>query len=299
MIDTTRTTSFGTAASDGPIVYPATGERSPRSPWRLTAIALGLALLLGTLGGGWIFSRFFNGPTDTALATTAQETTKNSGAPNVAAPPSPAPVAPLGPRDAAGLSARIALLEERLARISLAANSASGNAAKAESILVAFAARRSIDRGLGLGAMEAQLRLRFGETQPNAVRSILSAAARPVLQEELIQRLYALRATVLTDANAGWMARVGNSLSSLIVIRSADAPSQIPQRRYERAQRALSTGQLDAAIVEVGAMPGGSDPLVQAWLNDARRLNDAQRALDLIEAAAIIEPGENRDASVQ
>src|SRR3546814_3562519 len=35
------------------------------------------------------------------------------------------------------------------------------------SLLIAFAARRALDRGLSLGYLEAQLRLRFGDDQPN------------------------------------------------------------------------------------------------------------------------------------
>lgn len=295
MNDFTTTTSepVQEQPANGPVIYPATGPEQQRSPWRLTMIAVLLAVILGALLGGWLFSQWQSTTPAHAVKTAAtpaneQETLQ--------------PTAQLtsriaGPVDESTLSARMSTLEERLARLSVVADSASGNAAKAESILVAFAARRAIDRGLGLGSMEAQLRVRFGDTQPNAVQSILRAAARPVLEEDLIQRLDALRPVLMIDSGAGWMRRVSNSISGLIVLRRADAPSQLPIQQYERARRALISGRIGSAITEIEHMPGSGDAQVQGWLTDARRLNDARRALDLIEAAAIIEPGENRAPS--
>lgn len=292
----TFTRTRDTATADGPVIYPATGVERASSPWRLTTIALLLTLVLGVVAGGWLFSYFWKGDAaDQTIAGNppASDSPAASAENRASAPDSAAQAAiaaPVAVAQPVELSARIAALEERLARISVAADSASGNAAKAESILVAFAARRAIDRGLSLGAMEAQVRLRFGESQPNAVQSILSATARPVLQEDLIQRLESLRPTLLADSEASMFSRIGDSLSSLIVLRRAEAPSQVPTRKFERAQRALASGRLDVAIIEVEGMPGGRNPAVQSWLTDARRLNDARRALDLIEAAAIIEP---------
>lgn len=282
-----------------PTIYPATVEGRPRSPWRLTLVAVVLTLLLGAVGGGWLVL-YYNERTLSAAGGTTQATPPAEGKVPVAAAPPVAPrplvTQPMTSGDAATMTARVAQIEERLARLSLATESASGNAAKAEAILVAFAARRALDRGLPLGPMEAQLRVRFAETQPNAVESILSASARPVTQEELLQRLDAMRPVAMADETAGWLTRMGNSLSSLIVIRDADAPSSAPVRRFERAQRAVAGDRVDEAIGEVMALPGANNALVQQWLTDARRYNDARRALDLIETAAIIEPGENREA---
>lgn len=279
----------------GPTIHPATGSQRASAPWRLTTIALALTLLLGAIGGGWIASVW--------MERSAAAETKARPDPATTPPQQPAVVAqPLNNMPsslpAAGqpaeISARIAALEERLSRLSIEANSVSGNAARAEAILVAFAARRAIDRGLSLGVMEAQVRLRFGETQPNAVASILSATARPVLQEDLIQRLDALGPSLMSSGDADWLSRIGNSVSSLIVLRPSNAPSQVPVQKLQRAQRALAAGRLDAAITEVESLPGGGSEAARSWINDARRLHDARRALDLIEAAAIIEPGDSR-----
>ncbi|MCU0728898.1 MAG: MICOS complex subunit MIC60 [Sphingopyxis sp.] len=294
---------FGTTADGGAAAQLTAQQRKAgRSPWRLTVIALLLAMLLGAVGGGWLMMRWFAPQPSPALV---QRPTTNATPANVAPRGLPAgvvatPAAPLAAAPAptlaqtAELSARVAMLEERLARITMAADSASGNVARAEAILVAFAARRAIDRGVGLGSMEAQLRLRFGDTQPNAIESILSAAADPITREELAARLQGIRSVALADSDSGWLTRMGNSLSSLIKIRRADAPSLEPVQRFDRATRALSIGQLDQAIVEVETLPGHSNAAVQYWLRDARRYHNAHRALDIIETAALVEPAQNR-----
>src|SRR3546814_12596719 len=74
-------------------------------------------------------------------------------------------------------------------RSTLQAASASGNATRAEGLLIAFAARRALDRGLSLGYLEAQLRLRFGDDQPNAVKTIIDTARDPITLEQLRSKL--------------------------------------------------------------------------------------------------------------
>lgn len=281
-----------------PVIHPATSDLSHRSPWRLTVIAVVMTLLVGGIGGGWLALRFQDEPIITGMdrpQAAAQATVGPAaqGVPPVAAVPAPS-TAELSPQDTASVGARLTMLEERLARITLAAESASGNAARAEALLLAFAARRSIERGFPLGPMEAQLRVRFGDTQPNAVNSILGASANPVTNEDLLQQLDDLRPVLMSNIASGWLTRLRGSLSSLIVVRSADTPSSLPQRRLERARRAVAEGRLDQAITEVEALPGHTDPLVERWLTEVRRMNDARRALDLIETAAILEPGQNR-----
>ena len=287
---------FG-APANGPTVYPATVDATPRSAWRLTTVALVLTLLIGGVGGGWLAMTIFGG----AAVAPAAEPSAVAATPKalIAAQPTPAVqqlvAPPLTAAESGAIAARLGLLEERLSRINLAAESASGNAARAEALLVAFAARRAVERGFPLGSMEAQLRLRFGESQPNAVDSILSASANPLTADQLKQKLDDLRSVLTVDSGAGWLTQIGTSLRSLIVVRSAEEPSSRPNRRFERATHAIDNGRVDEAIIEVEAMPGHADPLAAAWLTEARRFNDARRALDLIETAAILEPGANRE----
>ncbi len=289
--------STADGAGSASTVYPATGPAPARSPWRLTLVALALMLVIGTALGSWLALRYMDRARDRAAGAMAAATPPAPAAAPLAAvaaatpPAAPAPVPLITPIDAGTMAARMSMIEERLGRISLAADSASGNAAKAEALLVAFAARRALDRGLPLGPMEAQLRLRFGDSQPNAVESILAAAARPVTQEQLLQRLDALRSVLTGDAGRGWLDRLGSGFSRLIVVRRAGAPSEAPSQRLERAQRAIAGARVDDAVVEVEALPGHTSPLAAEWLTDARRYNDARRSLDLIETAAILEPG--------
>ena len=70
------------------------------------------------------------------------------------------------------LAAHIAELEARLANVDTSSRVASGFATRAEGLMVAFAARRALDRGLSLGYVEDQLRLRFAAAEPEAVATV-------------------------------------------------------------------------------------------------------------------------------
>src|SRR5690606_13790969 len=50
-----------------------------------------------------------------------------------------------------GIDQRVAAMEQRLTRLDLQSQAAAGNAARAEGMLIAFAARRSLERGQPLG----------------------------------------------------------------------------------------------------------------------------------------------------
>src|SRR3954467_5101493 len=104
------------------------------------------------------------------------------------------------------LEQRIGALEQRLTRLDLQAEAASGNTARAEGLLIAFAARRMIDRGVPLGYLEDQLRVRFADAQQNAVATIIAAGTRPVTLDQLAAQLAAM-APALTRApreESGW-----------------------------------------------------------------------------------------------
>src|SRR3546814_289458 len=86
---------------------------------------------------------------------------------------------------AAAIKTRVSELEDRMSRIKVQAQAASGNAARAEGLLIAFAARRALDTGGPLGYIEGQLRLRFGRAQPRAVATIINAAREPATLQDL------------------------------------------------------------------------------------------------------------------
>lgn len=271
-------------------------EAPTRQGIGLRTVTIGglLLLLLGIFGGGWAMKHFASTVPNLEQPQNGAAVPTVAPALDAAVAPAPAYVAPHAPVDADVLAIRVGDLEQRLGRISLEAQSASGNATRAEGLLVAFAVRRALDRGLPLGYLEPQLRLRFGDAQPNAVKTILDTARDPVTIEQLRGELEALSPQLLGgiggDANSFWTA-VRRELGELLVLRSAGSQSTNAYERMERARRYLTAAQVDKAISEVEAMPGSG--AAGDWLIDARRFHEARRALDLIETAAILEPRES------
>ncbi len=184
---------------------------------------------------------------------------------------------------------RVADLEERLTRVAIATEAASGYANRAEAMMVAFAARRALDAGVPLGYVERPLRLLFGDAQPKAVATIVNAAGEPVTLSKLRGGLETIGAVAgHGNPNQSWWSSAMRELRSLAVIRRAGAPSPEPGQRVARARLHVESGQIEAAIAEIAALP--QQPETTAWLEQARRYNEAHRALDIIEAAAILEP---------
>lgn len=198
----------------------------------------------------------------------------------------------------AAAETRLALIEDRFSRIDAQATSAAGNAARAEALLIAFAARRRIEGGEPLGYVEEQLKLRFASAQPGAVDAIIGAARTPVTLAQLAGQLDVLapQITNAPRAESGWT-RMRREVASLFIIRRAAMPRATPQERVAHAKLLLASGKIDEAIAEVQRLPGADD--AQDWIADARRFDTARRALDLIETTAMLEPRLLRDAAGQ
>ena len=170
------------------------------------------------------------GPTASTPAATPQPT------PAAAAQPL-APLITTTPGQAQVIDTRVAEIEGRMARVDLRAAAAAGNADRAESLLLAFAARRAVDRGVGLGYVEQPLRQRFGESQPRAIGSIITAAQSPVTIAALRAGLAQLQPVVTRPAaNQGWWQATRNSLGSLFVVRRESAVAPTPDARLDRAR---------------------------------------------------------------
>ena len=207
-----------------------------------------------------------------------------SAQPVPAAVPIPVPALAAPSPDAA---ARVAALEARLARVENATARAEGSAGRADALLVAFAARRAIDRGVSLGYLEPLLAERFGPTHPQAVATIVTAARQPVRLDQLNAE-FALLAPRLKAAPPGtglWQ-NIRRELGGLVAIRRADQPSQRAVPTYDRAAARLNAGQVDQALAEARRLPGiEAAPAVGAG---ARRHIAAHRALDQLEGAALL-----------
>jgi hypothetical protein len=197
-----------------------------------------------------------------------------------------------------GFDQRIAAMEQRLARLDLQAQAASGNAARAEGLLIAFATRRSMERGAQLGYLGDQLRLRFGDARPNAVRTIVEASRDPVTLDQLMARLEGLSPELVSaPRNEGFWTEARRELNNLFIIRRDTSPSPAPRRRLERAKTFLESGRVEAAVAEVRNMPGADASHVRDWVDDAERYARTQAALDLIETTAVLDPRDLRDSS--
>ncbi|HEX7743213.1 MAG TPA: hypothetical protein VF442_12415 [Sphingobium sp.] len=203
------------------------------------------------------------------------------------------PLQPLSGSSAQMLDSRVVQLEERLNRITVEAQAASGNAARAEGLLVAFAARRALDNGAPLGYIEGQLRLRFGQAQPRAVATIINAAREPVTLADLRGSLANIAGLLTTPGrDTGWWEALEHEARELVTIRRVSTPSPRPQAAMDRAVHYVDAGRVDAALAEVERMPGRA--VADRWMQLARRYLEARRALDLIETAAILEPRQLR-----
>lgn len=256
-------------------------------------ILIGLAAFVaGLLLAAWLFSRWdtardwlLGRPAQTAAAQTPPQPLQP---PPAVMPPSET-IATMDPSTAAALGQRVGEIEARIDRVAERANAAGDNAARAEGLLIAFAARRAVDRGLGLGYIEAQLRERFGTTQPQAVATIIAAARDPITLEELQLGLDDLSPSLTTGTGEeGWWPSLRSELSTLIVVRKIGQPSPVPAERLRNAKRLLEAGQVEKALVEVARLPGRAK--ADKWMAAARRYIQARRALDVIETAAILTP---------
>lgn len=191
----------------------------------------------------------------------------------------------LASREAA-LAGQLTALEARTAAIAGDANAAGSQAGRAEGLLVAFAARRALDRGTGLGYLEEQLRSRFGTVQPRAVSYVVDAARQPVTLESLRQGLEAIAPDIQTVSSDGWLHSLRREIAGLVVLRQSGTPSPSPADRLARARRLLDGGQVEAARAEIARLPGARD--AGNWMQAADRYVTARHALDLIENAAIL-----------
>jgi hypothetical protein len=194
-----------------------------------------------------------------------------------------------------GIDQRLAAAEQRLTRLDLQAQAAAGNAARAESLLIAFATRRAVERGAELGYLSDQLRLRFGDQWPNAVATIIDFSRNPVRLDSLTARLDGLGPQLRESSEGPSWGAFKREFRQLFVFRRETTPSPQPQKRMERARWALEQGRYQAAIDEVKGMPGAAK--AESWIADAERYKKAMDALEVIETAAVLDQRGLRDGA--
>ena len=195
----------------------------------------------------------------------------------------PAPARPLPATD----EQKIGNLEQRLARVENATQQAQGSAGRADALVIAFAARRAIDRGVALGYLEPLLAVRFGLQHQQAVATIITAAHQPVRLSDLITDYEALGPQLRSGGpGGGWWTDFKREFGTLVQVHRAGRPPSTPEARYNRALQLLSGGDVDDAVAETMRLPAAG--AANAWVAKARRYIAAHRALDELESASLM-----------
>ena len=296
---------------------PRYGSRRKSSSMKGALLASGASFLLGGALVGYVL--WYNSEDEPPVAAPSAdvagllETPTPSTAPSATVSPTPTPLAEVleeadTPEEAVeavtrvaeqqgGLDQRLAAAEQRLTRLDIQAQSAAGNAARAEALLIAFATRRLIERGDELGYLADQLRLRFGDERPNAVNTIISFSRSdpPIRLDGLLARLDGLGPQLQERSEGPSWDAFTREVSELFVIRRESTPSSQPERRLQRARFAMEQGRYRSAIEEVRGLPGADR--ADAWIADAERFASAMEALENIETAAVLDQRGLRDGS--
>ena len=210
--------------------------------------------------------------------------------PQAALTPKPVVVTPdaaANPPASQPQNARIAELEARVGRVENATERAEGFAGRADALVVAFAARRAIDRGVALGYLEPLLVDRFGAQHQAAVATIVTASRAPVRLNDLTAEYEALGTELKRGGpDESWWSGFRREFGSIVEVHSANRPAMNADARYNRALQRLSTGDVDQALAETMRLPGASR--AGDWTTKARRYIAAHRALDEVESAALL-----------
>jgi len=270
------------------------GAQARRRTWLRALILPGVAFLLGLGAMGYLIGHWEAGARALGVAPAPPP-------PEPAAPPLPGPapvvqapiLQPPSASDAAQpadseLARRVAALEQRIGSVDTQSRAAVGNADRAEGLLVAFAARRALDRGVALGFLETMLQQRFGQNQPNAVGRIIYASHNPVTLQDLQLGLQEAGPRLIgTPPDIGWWDSLKAELGSMIIVRHEGTPSPDPSERLRRATQRLDAGQVEVALAEVLRIPARDN--AADWIRKAQIYVAARAALDAIETAALVE----------
>jgi hypothetical protein len=199
--------------------------------------------------------------------------------------PQAPPPQPTGLRQ--GDEQKIDDLENRVAAVENATARAEGSAGRADALVIAFAARRAIDRGVALGYLENLLVDRFGAQHQAAVATVITASHQPVRLDDLVTEYD----SVGPDLRRGgpqdsWWTNLRRELGGLVEVHSAERPATSPDAEYQRARQRLASGDVEQALAETMRLPGAAR--AGDWVTKARRYIAAHRALDEIESAALM-----------
>ena len=254
-----------------------------RSNWVATLAWVILLLLAGAGLTVWGLSRWEAGARFLGVAPTPPAALAVQPVAKLATPVAPAAADPAA-------ADRVTALEARLRNVENSTQRTAGSVGRADALLVAFASRRAIDRGVQLGYLETLLAERFGGQNPVAVATIITSSRTPVTLDQLTNDYGALEGELRRGApDEGLWQGFKRELGSIVAVRRADAPSPKPEARYDRALARLEQGQVDVALAETMRLPGAAR--AGPWIAKARRYVAAHRALDEVESSALLTGG--------
>ena len=255
----------------------ATGHRTG-SNWSARLLVGLILILIGASAATWGLARYEPAARFLGVRSAPAQT-----AYDVRQTPQPGPAtAPPARNDE-----RVAMLESRLARVENSTQRTEGSVGRADALLVAFAARRAIDRGVALGYLENLLVGRFAAQHRQAVATIISTSHNPVRLSDLIAEYEALGPDLRRGGpNESWWTNFKREIGSLVEIHRADQPSPNSDARYRRAVQRLYAGEVDDALVETMRLPGAAH--AGDWVGKARRYVAVHRALDEVESSALL-----------
>jgi hypothetical protein len=256
-----------------------TGSRTGMGWGARLLIALVL-ILAGAAATIWALARYepaarFLGIVPTpppALAISTRPLQPGSTQPTIAPPPN---------------NQQLASLENRISAVENVTQRAEGVAGRADALVIAFAARRAIDRGVALGYLENLLTARFGAQHQAAVATIITGSHQPVRLNDLVRDYQALAPELRSGGpQDSWWTNTKRELGSLIQVHRASRPATTAEARYNRALQMLSAGEADQALAETMRLPGAAR--AAGWTSKARRYVAVHRALDEVESAALM-----------
>lgn len=256
-----------------------------RLGWGARLLIAIVLLLVGAAAATWGLAHYSSAAKYLGVATTVREPSSQQQPIRLVVPqqPSQQPTGSLNP----AIAEQIAQLQSRVQRVESESQEVQGSAGRADALLIAFAARRAIERGVSLGYLEPLLVDRFGTAHPQAVAAIVTGSRTPVRLTELIAGYHDIESQLVgPPPNEGMWAGIKRGFSSLVTVHRSDRPSNLSQARYDRALSHLMAGEVDAALVETMRLPGA--PRARDWVESAHRYVAVHRALDEIESAALI-----------
>ncbi len=161
------------------------------------------------------------------------------------------------------------------------------DSARTEAMLVAMATRRALAAGAPLGTLGPRLNAAFAQSQPDALAKVTAAANDKLTTTDLLREFDTIAPALARGPETSW-ASVQREVGTLFVIRRAGSAPEPVKAQIDRARDYLASGNVEGAVRFIEPLPGVAN--ARGWLMKARRYIDTQKALVLLEQAALAVP---------